>query len=339
MEKKKLIRLVLVVCLVVLPLCALPFMYPRLASFLGVILILLPILALTGKIKNSAVGLLTPGHRPGTGLRILEIVVGIVLIVAGITASSWKVQRQMAVDKQAQADAVKRASVVLECRARIESARTALEKSSYDQAEENLGQAWHRMYPYIKLSPVPPEIASVREAYERLTAEVAPITKAQANWKEAQKAIAEGDGSLKERKFLEARTFFVTAQDLLKGIGAPAAKTLGLSLSRTAGAVESKLKLPALEKARIEREALTYACGDKPERSQWDGEIVGLGSHLKEFAHDPSSIDVSDCSEPVMSDKRCWIFRCKVRGKNAFGALILTTPMYAKSRFGFSEIK
>lgn len=361
MEKKKLIQVAVVVCLVVLPLCALPFMYPGLASLLGVILILLPILALTGKLKNSVVGLLTPGRQPGTGLRMLEILVGIVLVVTASTASSRKAQRQMAADIQGQADTAKRDSearilslqqnlstVVLNCRARIESAKTALEKGSYAQAEENLVQVSRRMGPYLMLSPVPPEIVSVRETYERLTAEVTPITKAQTAWKELQDVIVAGDDSLKERKFIEAQTFFVTARDLLKGIGDPAAKTLGLNLSRTAGAVESKLKLlkkpaereeAALQKARIEREALAYACGDKPERSAWDGAIIGLESELKENAHDPSSIDVSACSEPVMSDKHCWTFRCKVRGKNLFGALILKTPMYEKNRFGFSEIK
>ncbi len=360
MEKKNLIREAVVVSLVVVPFCVIPLIFPGLATLLGVILILLPILALTGKLKRSAVNLLTPGRRPGTGLRMLEILVGIVLIVAAGTASTIKAQHKLAADQQAQAETEKRvhearvlslkknmSTVVLTCRARIDVAKAALEKSNYAQAEENLAQVSGWIDPYLRLLPVPPEIASVRQIYERLAAEVAPITKAQAAWKKAQEAITDGDGSLKARKFVEAQTFFVTAQDLLKGIGDPSAKTLGLDLSHTASAVESKLKLlkrpaareeAALQKARIEREAVAYACGEKPERSAWDGAIIGLESALKENAHDPRSIDVSACSEPVMSDKRCWIFRCKVRGKNAFGALILKTPMYEKNRFGFSEI-
>jgi len=361
MEKKKLIRLAVVVCFIALPFCALPFMYSGLAYLIGAILILLPILALAGKLKYSVAGLFTPGRQPGTGLRLLEIVAGIVLIVTTGAASSWKAERQMAADKQAQADTVKKAreasilrlqqnlgSVALECRARIESAKAALEKGSYDQAEENLVQVWLRIDPYLKSSPVPSEIVSVRETYERLTAEVTPKVKARAAWNEAQQAIKDGEDSIRERKFSEARTFFVTAQDRLGAVGESEAQALGLSLSRTVALVDSKLKLlkkpaereeAALEKAENERKLLAYVCGDKPERSSWDGAIIGLESNLKEFAHDPKSIDVSDCSEPVMSDKHCWTFRCKVRGKNAFGALILKTPLYAKNRLGFSEIK
>jgi hypothetical protein len=207
---------------------------------------------------------------------------------------------------------------------------------------------WLRIDPYLQSSPVPSEIVSVRETYERLTAEVTPKVKAKAAWNEAQQAIKDGEDLIKERKFSEARTFFFTAHDRIEAIGESDAQALGLGLSRTVALVDSKLKLlkkpaereaAALEKAKNERQLLAYVCGDKPERSSWDGAILGLESTLKEFANDPKSIDVSDCSEPVMSDKHCWIFRCKVRGKNAFGALILKTPLYAKNRLGFSEIK
>jgi hypothetical protein len=89
------------------------------------------------------------------------------------------------------------------------------------------------------------------------------------------------------------------------------------------------------------REAAAYAstCGERPRLGAWDGEVVGLERVLKQHAHDPNSIDVENCTEPVLTDRECWKFRCDVRGKNAFGAMVLTQPSYSySSALGFQEL-
>jgi hypothetical protein len=89
------------------------------------------------------------------------------------------------------------------------------------------------------------------------------------------------------------------------------------------------------------REAAAYAstCGERPRLGAWDGEVVGLERAIKQQAHDPDSIDVENCTEPVFTAGECWKFQCDVRGKNAFGAMVLTRPSYSYSRaLGFQQL-
>lgn len=47
------------------------------------------------------------------------------------------------------------------------------------------------------------------------------------------------------------------------------------------------------------------------------------GAYVKSGAHDPGSIDVANCSEPVLMGGACWVTTCEVRGTNALGAKVL----------------
>jgi hypothetical protein len=85
-------------------------------------------------------------------------------------------------------------------------------------------------------------------------------------------------------------------------------------------------------------EALAAVCGPKPSISSWDGEVIGLERALKKTAHDPDSIDVENCTDPILTKKRCWITTCDVRGKNMFGAKIYQRKQYSVSRLGFEEV-
>jgi len=57
-----------------------------------------------------------------------------------------------------------------------------------------------------------------------------------------------------------------------------------------------------------------------------------LESKIEESAHDPDSIDVSNCTRPVLSKDNCWVSTCDVRGKNAFGALTLQKQTWSYSK-------
>jgi len=79
----------------------------------------------------------------------------------------------------------------------------------------------------------------------------------------------------------------------------------------------------AEREARVaEREAAATAaaaarCGDAPDI------VEGRTKrYLQQTANDPDSIEVPRCTPPVLT-RNCWESRCLVRGRNAFGALVL----------------
>jgi hypothetical protein len=98
-------------------------------------------------------------------------------------------------------------------------------------------------------------------------------------------------------------------------------------------------KEEAKRKAQEAKDAAYAAmCGDKPVVGGWDGEVVGLESALRQTAHDPGSIDVENCTTPILTQGACWRFRCNVRGKNMFGAMILQQKWFSYSNaLGFQE--
>ena len=98
--------------------------------------------------------------------------------------------------------------------------------------------------------------------------------------------------------------------------------------------VERRLKA---ENAKIEaerrraRKKLVELCGPKPLRSGWDGEIPAAETYVEEQAHDPGSIEVTNCTDPVLTEQ-CWQARCDVRGKNAFGAKVFNRRTFYMKR-------
>ncbi|HJQ40639.1 MAG TPA: hypothetical protein VKB93_26135 [Thermoanaerobaculia bacterium] len=92
-------------------------------------------------------------------------------------------------------------------------------------------------------------------------------------------------------------------------------------------------------KQEREAQALLAICGEKPVIGSWDGGIYQIESALKKVAHDPSSIDVENCTEPLLYRDSCWVTTCNVRGKNAFGALVLDRKRFSISNLGVEELK
>ena len=99
-----------------------------------------------------------------------------------------------------------------------------------------------------------------------------------------------------------------------------AATGLKREISRKQKGFASKKKKEEDALARALAEQLV--CGDRPQPDGWDGGLIAVDRYMKDRAHDPSSIDSEQCSQPVMTDN-CWKTTCKVRGKNAFGAEVL----------------
>jgi hypothetical protein len=157
-------------------------------------------------------------------------------------------------------------------------------------------------------------------------------------------------GLISAQSWIEAETASQEARESLKKIETvdkavsdrflPGAKFNLVAKVATAEQYLRSVKAPA-EKAKqkkIEEEAYAILCGPSPQPDSWDGEIPGLEYAIARTAHDPDSIDVENCTRPVLTTKRCWQFTCDVRGKNAFGALVLNVKTFYYSKIaGFEE--
>jgi hypothetical protein len=107
-----------------------------------------------------------------------------------------------------------------------------------------------------------------------------------------------------------------------------------------AGPVTREKKRLAAEQAKERAHQIYLAvCGPAPGMKPGDNERTMLQMRLEATANDPDSIKIVQCSEPVLSEKACWRTSCDIRGKNAFGALILQEKFYSFSKAGFEEVK
>lgn len=92
-------------------------------------------------------------------------------------------------------------------------------------------------------------------------------------------------------------------------------------------------------KKEIADDAYSDLCGEAPTHSGWDGAIVGLKSWLQTTANDPDSTEVTACTEPYLSNARCWVATCNVRGRNGFGAKVLQQHVFSFSTVGIEQVK
>jgi hypothetical protein len=64
---------------------------------------------------------------------------------------------------------------------------------------------------------------------------------------------------------------------------------------------------PSRKAEEAKQAAFAAVCGEKPVVSGRDGALIGLESSLKERANDPDSIEVKNCTIPVLSGDSCWM--------------------------------
>lgn len=88
--------------------------------------------------------------------------------------------------------------------------------------------------------------------------------------------------------------------------------------------------MDAKEQAATQR--LISRCGEAPIVGGFHAELSGAESFVQRSAHDPDSIDVSNCTAPELYETACWVSDCDVRGKNAFGATVLTHMRFSYIR-------
>lgn len=268
---------------------------------------------------------------------------------ADVAKAEQQIEEQRAVEEKAienmNADLRQKApDTTIKVSAVVKAAALALEARDDLALHNSIQEGKRLLTPYENLVPPVAELTSLKQelgTYERHLAALAG----------AKDALGAGAGKLQEAAALIKDGDYVAA-DAVYGallakldvpessaqyVSMPDVKKLRATAESKRKAIGSRVKRQQLEIAKAELYATM--CGDKPVRSEWDGEIVGLERHLKEAAHDPSSIDVENCTLPVMTEERCWVSTCNVRGKNMFGAMILRRIRYSFSKLGIEEVR
>ncbi len=80
--------------------------------------------------------------------------------------------------------------------------------------------------------------------------------------------------------------------------------------------------------------ALRERCGPVPDMGGGEAELAGAEDFIKRTAHDPSSVEVENCSPPVLTARACWLSTCDVRQNNEFGADTLVLYEFSVGRAG-----
>lgn len=237
----------------------------------------------------------------------------------------------------------------------LEQGRAAHAESRYDDAIARASGARGAIAELLTLSPAVPGVAELDASAERLIAE------AEAAKAAAERAVAEQEAAVRraaEEEEAAARHLAAIEQTLANaasvvaetpddpeiiaydgrlqvlattlGSATPAARERfgGLISSRTAALERRRAairtRVERAQRALVVQAAYRVLCGeDAPVMSPWDGELVGAETYVGQTAHDPDSIDVERCTVPVLTREDCWSTTCQVRGRNAFGALVL----------------
>lgn len=256
-----------------------------------------------------------------------------------------EIQRREAAAERRRVDRLRSAAPtrISAARAHIEAARAALAATRYAEAVEHTDQA---RYEVRELAPLQPPVegfaevesaaeeiaasarqaeSAAREEAERAAAEARHVQAIGESIEQAESVIAEspGDNVVAYDGRLEV------LERTLASASATAREQHGAELDRRVAALGRRRASIRSQVERARREALQreiYArlCGgDPPQLSPWDGALLGAEQAIAETAHDPDSIDVERCTVPVLTPDDCWTTICQVRGRNAFGALIL----------------
>ena len=210
-----------------------------------------------------------------------------------------------------------------------------------------LRQAESDVRPYMELTPVPQGIANLQPRHVGLKQHAESIVSTLDRIDGIEPGLAEVEAQVRGSNWIAADDTLKQVRAAIDGVSVTdevrtqLPKNFSLDRFRLqADKLEKKIK-PKAETARREiakQAAYIAVCGDKPICGGWDGECAGLESFVRESAHDPDSIDVEACSPPVLTEKLCWVTKCNVRGKNAFGALILKKNTYSFSKLGIKAL-
>ncbi len=216
-------------------------------------------------------------------------------------------------------------------------------EQNYYTAKTSLADGQRILARYAPLTPPVAQMVDLGAQLRDAERDLASVEAAKEALTHGPAELANAGSKIREKDYIAADTIFV---DLLNHLDVSESTAPYLpmeDIKRMRAVIDRKQRAIAggikRQKADIAAaEVYRALCGDKPQRSGWDGEIVGLEAHIKQTANDPDSIDVENCTLPQLTEKHCWVSTCNVRGKNAFNALILLRKTYSFSKLGIEEV-
>jgi hypothetical protein len=316
------------------------------------------------KIPTTALAALFGRSRPSTALQIAEVSLGCILLLLATGAQGVNLERdsrkaanrashQALLEHNRVTTQKVRETLIAQLPSTLASWRQSLAKAEelvagerFDDAQAILTDVTAKVASYRDLSR--PEVAAFEAEKAALAAKIEPMVAVRREFEDAKATMVLADEAKAEERFVTAEEALNSAISKLKGIDPASAAKLRLAPGPLIADAERRLRQvrkaaqrerEAGETVRIKAEATAAVCGEKPKNSSWDGAIIGLERFIKANAHDPESVEIDGCTEATMTEEECWVFRCKVRAKNAFGAKILQMKTFKKNFKGFRELE
>jgi hypothetical protein len=330
---------------------------PALGIGLALVLIVLDIAVLANRFSRTAFGylLLPDPTRPSVvGIAVLELGLALFVVITAIGARSAasarmeqervsEVRRAAAAAQEARARELEVQRLTREATAAareigstITSAQAEIDRGNFERAGEILRQASERRAPFLVLRPLPEDVARASTALDTNVQFVECVLGGRRSVEEARRLLAEGTQQARDRDYLAADGSLRGALAALDGIGAECRQEVNASDVRpTIERQQLRIEAPLRRAQALHEKEEAYAalCGPRVQPSEWDGAIIGFETAVERTAHDPDSIDVENCAVPQLTRGDCWVSECSVRGRNAFGAMVLN-----RIRFFFRSV-
>lgn len=192
------------------------------------------------------------------------------------------------------------------------------------------------------------EFAALYARVEAASALLVPVGASVKNAQAAKGRLEEGRAAAKASNFIAAEAIYRQTHDTLvaipaehKAFIADDVAALTAQALRLAKSVGPRAERDRKRRDREETEAIALAavCGEAPIPIEDGGSYIGLRYVIEQTAHDPGSVEVTTCTAAQLTKNQCWRTTCAVRGKNAFGARVLTEMTFSSSRSGWRQIK
>ena len=212
--------------------------------------------------------------------------------------------------------------------------------------------------PVVQMAEPLRQIHEIVEDFDKIEAVLAELAGGPGHLAEATSKIGAGEYLAADKIFETLLSNLIVNErrdNLLSSSGLKKFRdTVAARRRAIAGKVERQRK--AERKAEAAREAEEAArrlvleiCGGPPKVFGYRNEIAGqyqdVGQidavyFLKKLSGDPDSVQVRDCTAPMMVPDHCWVSSCNIRGQNAFGAVVLRRMMisYGKA-YGFTPLE
>lgn len=216
----------------------------------------------------------------------------------------------------------------------VRQRRTAYQEIYRDEVLKTVDELlekenFHDANPFLsELERLEPENEKIHERRDRYT-NLDRKHVAEKSLEKGREILSEGKVLEKSKDWIASEESYQAGLDMMQKVHEDFSTKEHRALHRDLERALSRTK-PRAEKDRIKllaEAAYRQQCGDKPGPT-WNGSVMAVQLHLRRTAHDPKSIEMESCTNPVLTSDKCWRTSCVYRGKNAFGAKIRNSNVF-----------